>query len=119
MSNIRISDMMDMQRQLFEAHKDQWAPRCPQNAREFMLFLMEEFGEVVAIYKKKGNDFIMEDPAVRSHFCKEMADVLMYFTEILLCYGITPEEFSSAYIEKHCRNLGRNFTGEYENLYET
>ena len=119
MNDIKISDMMDMQHQLYEAHRDKWSPRSPQNAREFMLFLMEEFGEVVAIYKKKGNDSIMEDPAVRSHFCEEMADVLMYFTEVLLCYGITPEEFSSAYIEKHCRNMGRNFTGEYKNLYET
>ena len=118
MNDIKISDMMDMQRRLYAAHKEKWSPRSPQNAREFMLFLMEEFGEVVAIYKKKGNNAIMEDPAVRSHFCEEMADVLMYFTEVLLCYGITPDEFSSAYIQKHCRNMGRNFTGEYENLYE-
>ncbi len=119
MKDIHISDMMQMQKQLYEAHKEKWAPRSPQNAREFMLFLMEEFGEVVAIYKKKGNDAIMEDSAVRAHFCEEMADVLMYFTEVLLCYGVTPEEFSSAYIEKHCRNIGRNYAGEYEKMYES
>lgn len=118
MKDIRISDMMQMQKNLYEAHKNSWSPRSPQNAREFMLFLMEEFGEVVAIYKKKGNAAIMEDSAVRGHFCEEMADVLMYFTEVMLCYGITPDEFSSAYIEKHCRNMGRNYTGEYETMYE-
>ena len=119
MNDIRISDMMQMQQTLYAAHKDKWSARSPQNAREFMLFLMEEFGEAVAIYKKKGNDAIMDDAAVRGHFCEEMADVLMYFTEILLCYGITPDEFSSAYIEKHCKNMGRNYIQEYQDKYET
>ena len=118
MYDIKISEMMEMQRQLYAAHKNKWSPRTPENAKEFMLFMMEEFGEVVAIYKKKGNRAIVEDAAVRGHFCEEMADVLMYFTEVLLCYGITPDEFSSAYIEKHCKNMGRNFTGEYETMYE-
>ena len=119
MKDIRVSDMMQMQRALYEVHKEKWAPRSPENAREFMLFLMEEFGEAVAIYKKKGNSAIMEDTAVRSHFCEELADVLMYFTEVLLCYGITPDEFSSAYVKKHYRNMGRNYQGEYETMYET
>lgn len=119
MNDIRISDMMRMQKALYEAHKEKWSPRTPENAREFMLYLIEEYGEAVSIYKKKGNDAIMHDAAVRSHFCEEMADVLMYFTEILLCYGITPEEFSSAYIAKHRRNMGRNYTEEYETMYES
>lgn len=41
----------------------------------------------------------------------------MYFTDTLLRYGITPEEFSQAYIQKHNRNMGRNYTAEYETLY--
>ena len=119
MNDIQISDMMRMQKALYEAHKEKWSPRTPENAREFMLYLIEEYGEAVSIYKKKGNDAIMNDAAVWGHFCEEMADVLMYFTEILLCYGITPDEFSSAYIQKHLKNLGRDYTGEYQDLFET
>lgn len=118
MNDIRISDMMDMQRTLYEAHKDHWSPREPQFAHNFMLYLVEEFGEVISIFKKKGNDAIMEDPAVRSHFCEEMSDVLMYFSEVLLCYGISPEELSSAYVEKFQRNMGRNYIAEYKDKYE-
>ena len=119
MDDIRISDLMEMQKALYRVHQEKWAPREPKNAREFMLFLIEEYGEAVSIYKKKGNDAIMTDAAVRAHFCEEMADVLMYFTEVLLCYGVTPEEFSSAYIAKFRRNMGRNFTEEYRDKYET
>ena len=119
MNDIKISDMMEMQTALYRVHQEKRAPREPKNAREFMLFLIEEYGEAVSIYKKKGNDAIMTDTAVRGHFCEEMADVLMYFTEVLLCYGITPEEFSSAYIAKFRKNMGRNFTEEYRDKYES
>lgn len=118
MNDIRISDMMAMQKALYQQHKDNWKPREPQTAINFMLYLIEEFGEAIAIYKKKGNDAIIEDTAVRRHFCEEMSDVLMYFTEVLLCYGISPEEISDAYIEKFQRNMGRNYVAEYRDKYE-
>ena len=35
----------------------------------------------------------------------------------MLRYGITPEEVSQAYRQKHCRNMGRDYEKEYENLF--
>lgn len=118
MHDIKVSDMMHMQQALYEKNKDRWLAREPQVAYNFLLYLMEEYGEVLSIWKKKGSDAIMEDSAVRRHFCEEMSDVLMYFTEILLCYGVTPEEISSAYIEKFEKNMGRDYWKEYQGLYE-
>lgn len=118
MNDIRISDMMAMQKALYEQHKDDWKPREPQYANNFTLYMVEELGETISIVKKKGTDSIMSDEAVRRHFCEEMSDVLMYFTEILLCYGISPSELSDAYIEKFQRNMGRNYTAEYRDKYE-
>lgn len=118
MRDIRISDMMAMQRTLYEQHKDEWKPRQPEYAQNFTLYLVEELGETISIVKKKGGAAVMEDAAVRRHFCEEMSDVLMYFTEVLLCYGITPDELSTAYIEKFERNMGRNYTAECRDKYE-
>ena len=117
MQDLSISDMMAMQRELWEIHKDSWSPMEPQYARDFLLFMIEEIGECIAIIKKKGDAAIAEDPQVRQHFVEEMCDVLMYFTDTLLRYGITPEEVSQAYRQKHCRNMGRDYEKEYENLF--
>ncbi|HWR18697.1 MAG TPA: dATP/dGTP pyrophosphohydrolase domain-containing protein [Clostridia bacterium] len=46
-----------------------------------------------------------------------MSDVLMYFTDTLLRYGVTPEELSAAYVNKHERNIKRNYPGEYSRKY--
>ena len=32
---------------------------------------------------------------------------MMYFNDVLLCYGITPEELEKVYREKHERNMER------------
>ena len=39
----------------------------------------------------------MEDPAVRAHFVEEMADVLMFYNDVLLCYGIPAEGLKRAF----------------------
>jgi hypothetical protein len=36
-----------------------------------------------------------------------MADVLMYYNDILRCYGITSDELKAAYIEKFEKNMSR------------
>ena len=118
MSDLKISDMMSMQKKLYELHKDTWSPMEPEYGRNFILWMMEEVGESIAIIKKKGDQAIMTDENVRKAFCEEMSDVLMYFYDTLLRYGISAEEISNAYIEKHTRNMGRNYTEEYKNKYE-
>lgn len=113
MSDLKISDMMNMQKELFELHKDTWSPMEAEYGRNFILWMMEEIGESIAIIKKKGDTAIMKDEMVRKSFCEEMSDVLMYFNDTLLRYGITAEEISEAYIAKHNKNMGRNYAEEY------
>lgn len=115
--DLRISQMMQMQRELFEPHKDEWHPMEPAYGKDFLLYMVEEMGEAIAILKKKGSDAVMEDEAVRSAFLEEMADVLMYYNDVLLRYQVTPEEISESYLRKHEKNIGRNFTREYEEKY--
>ncbi len=117
MADIKISDMMQMQRDLWEAHKDTWSPLEPEYGRDSILFMIEEIGECVAILKKKGDDAAANDPEIKSRFVEEMSDVLMYYTDVLLRYGVTAEEISEAYINKHNKNMGRNYTKEYQEMH--
>lgn len=118
MPDLKISEMLEMQKELFEPHKDKWPPMTPEAGRNFLLFMVEEMGEAIAIIKKKGDKAIMEDESVRSAFCEEMADVLMYYNDTLLRYGITAEEISKAYLEKHAKNMGRDYQAEYDKKYK-
>lgn len=114
---IDFADMQQMQKNLQELHKGEWNPLTPLQARNQMLWLVDELGEAIAIIKKKGEQGIMEDENVRENFCAEMADVLMYLNDVLLCYDITPEEISEAYVKKHEYNMKRNYVKQNEKLY--
>lgn len=117
MSDINFTRMMELQRNLQDAHKGKWTPLSPLQARNQLLWLMEELGEVIAIIKKKGETAIMEDPAVRANFCTEMCDVLMYFNDVLICYDISPEEISKAYEDKYSYNMARDYDKQNKKLY--
>ena len=116
--DLKISEMLEMQRELFEPHKYKWHPMEPEYGRNFVLYMVEEIGECIAIIKKKGDRAIAENSAVREAFCEEMCDVLMYFSDALLRYGITADELSKAYLRKHERNMGRDFDEEYRRKFE-
>lgn len=118
-NDLKISELMAMQRALWQAHSDSWSPLDPEHGRSRILYMVEEIGEYIAILKKKGDRAVVDDPAVRAHFLEEMSDALMYFTDTLLCFGVTPEELSRAYSEKHCRNMGRNYAAEYKDKFES
>ncbi len=79
--------------------------------------MVEEIGETIAILKKKGSTEVMQDANVRAAFLEEMSDILMYYTDILLCFHVTPQELAEAYQHKHRRNIGRDYTQEYKELY--
>ena len=115
--DLSVSQMMQMQRDLYELHKDQWYPLEPEYGKDSILFMVEEVGETIAVLKKKGSKAIMDNPAVREAFLTEMADVLMYYTDVLLRFHVTPEEISEAFAAKHRRNMGRDFTREYKEKY--
>lgn len=108
MKNLSIKDMFEMQDKLYEKHT-WWGKRTPETGQSKLLWMFEEMGEVVALIKKKGKDEIMNNPEIRSKFITECADVLMYFNDVLKCYGFTPEDISEAYQKKVEKNLTREF----------
>ena len=72
-----------------------------------MLWMIGEVGEVIDIVKKRGGVHAARDSELRKDLVEELADVLMYYNDVLLCYGITPEELKQAYTEKFERNMTR------------
>ena len=115
--DLSISEMMTLQQRLYEPHRDEWPPMEPEYAKDYILYMMEEVGEVIAIMKKKGGASVVEDAAVRSRFLEEMADVLMYYNDILLRCHVTAEEISQAYQAKFEKNMRRNYRQQYEEMY--
>ena len=110
MTEISISEMLVMQRELWEKYREKWSPLEPKYARDSLLWMVEEIGEVISIIKKRGEEAIINDTALRSEFITELADVLMYFNDTLMRYGITAAELSESYKVKHEYNMKRDFT---------
>ena len=108
-----LGPVMKMQTELWEKHKDKWPPMQPEYGKDFILWMIEEVGEVISIIKKKSIHDIMDDPAVHSHFVEELGDVLMYYMDTLLRYQITPEEISKTYQEKH-NQYGKKLRGRVQ-----
>ena len=105
--SLDFDTMQAIQKELQAHYRNIWQPICPQTGRDKLLWMLIEAGEVADIIKKKGDDAIMNDPETRTHFVEELCDTMMYFNDVLLCYGIEPEELERVYLEKHQRNLRR------------
>ena len=107
MSNFNINEMQEMQKALQEKYKNIWKPIGPDRGQDQLLWMVGEIGEVIDIVKKNGGEKACHDPELREHLIEEMADVLMYYNDILLCYGITEEELKTAYVNKYEKNMNR------------
>ena len=107
MSGFTIDEMQVMQKALQEKYKDKWEPICPEVGQNKLLWMIGEIGEIIDIVKKNGGRNASEDEKLRSELVEEMADVLMYFNDVMLCYGITEDEIKKSYIRKFERNLNR------------
>lgn len=107
MEDLRVGEMLDMQRKLHDHYRARWGELTPHMGTELMLWMMAEAGEAAQVIKKQGDGGIMTDEAARAHFIEEMCDVLMYFGDVLLAYSVTPEEIRNAYIQKYERNMTR------------
>lgn len=107
MGDFGFIEMQKIQKELHEKYKEQWASLSPNVGRDQLLWLLIELGEVADIIKKDGDEKIMKEPEVHRHFIEEMADVMMYFNDVMLCYGISIEELKSVYLEKHKKNMKR------------
>ena len=73
---------------------------------------------MIDIIKKRGADEIMHDPVTRAHLVEEMSDVMMYLLDVMLCYGITAEEYSEAHAKKHAHNMHRDYVSENRHLFD-
>ena len=107
MNDFGINEMLEMQKALQEKYKDQWKPICPERGKDQLLWMIGEIGEVIDIIKKHGAEKANVDKALRGHLIEELADVLMYYNDVLLCYGITPKELKETYIRKFEKNMNR------------
>jgi len=107
MEDFTLNEMQSMQKALQEKYAGRWRPINPETGEYKLLYMVGEIGEVIDILKKNGVRKASEDEALRRHLVEEMADVLMYYNDVMLCYGITPEELKKAFVEKFETNLNR------------
>jgi NTP pyrophosphatase (non-canonical NTP hydrolase) len=69
--------------------------------------MIGEVGEVIDIIKKHGGEAACQDEKLRADLVEELTDVLMYYNDVLLCYGISAEELKRSYISKFEKNMKR------------
>ena len=107
MSDLSVKEMLDMQRVLQEKYKDKWETIGPAAGKHKLLWMIGEIGEVIDIIKKNGDTESVSNSELRKHLVEEMADILMYYTDVLLCYGIGEDELREVYTAKFEKNLNR------------
>lgn len=107
MGDFNINEMQEMQKILQDKYKDKWEPICPETGKNKLLWMIGEIGEVIDIIKKNGERKSTENDEIRKDLIEELADVLMYYNDVLLCYGISADELKQAYIRKFRTNMER------------
>ena len=107
MSDFSINEMLAMQQALQEKYKDKWESISPEAGKHKLLWMIGEIGEVIDIIKKNGETKTLDDIELRHHLVEELADVLMYYNDVLLCCGISDEELKEAYTAKFEKNINR------------
>lgn len=107
MGEFTINEMKEMQKKLQEKYKDKWEGISPEIGKNKLLWMVGEIGEVVDVIKKHGGSKATHQEDLRKELIEELADVLMYYNDVLLCYDISSEELKSAYIEKFKSNMNR------------
>ncbi len=107
MDDFGINEMLEMQEKLQDKYKDIWETISPETGQNKLLWMIGEIGEVIDIIKNNGGESACKDEKLRSHLVEELADVLMYYNDVLLCFGISAEELKQSYISKFERNMKR------------
>lgn len=107
MNDFSINEMLEMQKELQDKYKDKWESIGPETGKNKMLWMIGEVGEVIDIVKKNGSTKASEIPELRKDLVEELADVLMYYNDVLLCFGISADELKRAYTEKFEKNMKR------------
>lgn len=107
MPGFDIGEMQKMQKALQDTYKHKWEPICPEIGQNKLLWMIGEIGEVIDIVKKYGGTKASTDEKLRKDLVEEMADVLMYYNDVMLCYDISADELKQAYTEKFEKNMKR------------
>lgn len=107
MSDFGINEMQEMRKRLQNKYKNIWEPITPENGKNKLLWMIGEIGEVIDIIKKNGDLKACSDTKLRENLIEEMADVLMYYNDVMLCYGISVDELKQSYIKKFEKNMKR------------
>lgn len=107
MADFGINEMQEMQKTLQERYKDKWEPICVETGKNKLLWMIGETGEVIDLIKKNGDDKVCTDGKLRKALVEELADVIMYYNDVMLCYGVTAEELKAAYVCKFQKNMKR------------
>ena len=107
MEEFTINEMKEMQRILQDKYKDIWEGISPEIGKNKLLWMVGEIGEVIDIVKKHGGANACTQPELRKDLVEELADVLMYYNDVLLCYGISADELKQAYTKKFEKNMKR------------
>ena len=107
MMALDFHDMREMQQKLQARYAGWWENVDPEHGKNKMLWLMAELGEAIQVVKKHSLADVMTQGEVRHDLVEELADMMMFFNDIMLCYDISPEEFEAVYRAKHERNMTR------------
>ena len=107
MTDFTLNEMQEMQKRLQNKYKDQWEPISPETGKNKLLWMIGEVGEVIDIVKKYGDLKAITDTELRKALVEEMADILMYYNDVMLCYGISAEELKQSYTKKFEKNMTR------------
>ena len=102
-----FNEMLEMQKALQEKYKDKWEPISPECSKSHLLWMVGEIGEVIDIIKKHGTEEISRNSETRADLIEEMSDVLMHYTDVMLCFGISAEELRRSFIGKFEKNMNR------------
>ena len=105
--SLDFHEMQEMQKALQARYAGWWEPIDAEHGKNKILWMIAEMGEAIQVLKRHSAAEIMVPGSVRHDLVEELTDVMMYFNDILLCYGISPEEFENVYREKHTRNMTR------------
>ena len=105
--DLSISQIMDMQCKLHE--RAGWGEFLPKDGRNHFFWMMEELGEVASVIKKHGDMAIMENPEVRANLIEEVSDIFVYLANMLLCYEVSSHEWSKSIMDKHEKNMKRDW----------
>ena len=107
MEDFGLNEMMEMQKALQEQYRHLWKPVSPERGKDQLLWMIGEIGEVIDLVKKHDSDSLVQEEELREQLVEELADVLMYYNDILLCYGISAEELKRSYTRKFETNMKR------------